>query len=108
MSLTVSCEMVPPAEDVSARIVVMVAERSATRTCMAALVTIIRSVAVAAASFDATGEVTLGAVGAGNFDQPVAVTFRVMYVLRAAVQRPLDAIGRWAKRPRDAISRWVN
>lgn len=44
-------------------------------------------------------------VSAGSFDQPVAATFRMMYALRAAVQRPMDAIGIWAKRPRDAISR---
>jgi hydrogenase-4 component B len=44
-------------------------------------------------------------VTAGNFDQPVKETFKAMYLLRAAIQRPLDAIGVWAKRPRDAIAR---
>lgn len=43
-------------------------------------------------------------VTAGNFDQPVAVTFSVIYALHSVIQKPLDAIGSWAKRARDAIS----
>jgi hydrogenase-4 component B len=43
-------------------------------------------------------------VTAGNFDQPVAVTFSVIYALHSVIQKPLDAISSWAKRARDAIS----
>jgi hydrogenase-4 component B len=44
-------------------------------------------------------------VSASSFDQPVGSTFSAMYLLRSAIQKPLNAIGLWAKRPRDAITR---
>lgn len=44
-------------------------------------------------------------VTAGNFDQPIAQTFGVIYRLRPVIQRPLDAVGAWAKRLREGISR---
>jgi hydrogenase-4 component B len=44
-------------------------------------------------------------VSASSFDQPVGFTFNTIYALRAAVQKPVTAIGLWAKRPRDAIAR---
>jgi len=42
-------------------------------------------------------------VTASNFDQPISVTFNVIYALRSVVQKPFGAIGSWAKRMRDAI-----
>ncbi|MBK9925462.1 MAG: hydrogenase 4 subunit B [Anaerolineales bacterium] len=44
-------------------------------------------------------------VSASNFDQPITTTFSVIYQMRTAIQKPLDAIGAWSKRVRDAILR---
>lgn len=43
-------------------------------------------------------------VTARNFDQPVSVTFNVIYAFRSAFQKPMRTIGSWAKRARDVIS----
>jgi hydrogenase-4 component B len=44
-------------------------------------------------------------VSASSFDQPVNVTFKAIYTVRDAFQKPLNAIALWSKRPRDAIAR---
>ena len=44
-------------------------------------------------------------VTASNFDQPIAATFNTVYVLRTAIQKPLGAVGSWARRLREAISK---
>jgi hydrogenase-4 component B len=45
------------------------------------------------------------AVSASSFDQPVRVTFRPMYWLRAAALKPIAAVAIWSRRPREAITR---
>jgi hydrogenase-4 component B len=44
-------------------------------------------------------------VSASNFDQPVAVTFSGIYLLRSIAQKPLEAIGSWSKRLNEGIAR---
>jgi len=43
-------------------------------------------------------------VTASNFDQPIAVTFSGIYLLRSVTQRPLEAVGSWSKRLREKIA----
>ena len=44
-------------------------------------------------------------VSAGNFDQPIAVTFNGIYMFRSAAQRLMEAIGSLSKRLNEAIVR---
>jgi len=44
-------------------------------------------------------------VSASSFDQPLKLTFRSLYLLRPAIQKPLDATAAWAKRFRELIRR---
>ena len=44
-------------------------------------------------------------VSASSFDQPMKVTFRSLYSLRPAIQKPLEAIAAWSKRFREVIVR---
>lgn len=44
-------------------------------------------------------------VSASNFDQPIAITFNAIYMLRSAAQRLMEAIGAWSKRFNAMIAR---